>query len=118
MIRVMATDVVNAYKATGLIPIRRAWESMDGRGGCAIDALARHWTDLSGQSWAERLDEDYVHGFTAAWDCEETRTYELSDSDPRAFKIGFWDGVLCRNAVEQEFSSITAVHPPQQNKNS
>ena len=108
MIRVLPTDVVSAYKATGLIPIRKAWESKDGRGGCAIDALARHTTDLSGNAWASRLDDLYCKGFTNAWDADKPRL-EDEDCPSQMYRQGYWDAVLCRAAVLKEFASITPI---------
>ena len=110
MKRVSANDVVNAYKATGLIPIRKAWESPDARGGCAIDALARWATSLSGEAWADQnLEPDYIRGFTDAWDADAPAEILEQQENNKSYLIGYWDAILCRDAVENEFTSITEV---------
>ena len=109
MKRVCALDVVNAYKATGLIPIRMAWTSNDARGGCAIDALANCYHGVSGEEWAaENLDSVYIKGFLDAWDAPEPSAV-LEEKNAKPYLIGYWDAILCREAVEREFSSITEV---------
>lgn len=110
MIRVMPTDVVNAYKQTGLIPIRRAWQSLDDRGGCAIDALARCQGEDNGEEWSARLGHAYLKGFLDAWDAE---TPLIEGEVSGEFRQGFWDAVLCRAAVEKEYSSITTIDAPE-----
>jgi len=110
MKRVCAYDVVNAYEATGLIPIRKAWSSKDERGGCAIDALARWSTSLSGAAWAdENLDPEYTRGFTDAWDADEPAEILDQCDDNKSYLIGYWDAILCRDAVEKTFDSISEV---------
>jgi hypothetical protein len=108
--RMNANDVVTAYKVTGLIPIRKAWQSEDSRGGCAIDAVSR-WLDedSSGEPWAtDNLNHDYVKGFLDAWDSDEPKILNETEN-PKEFLIGYWDAMLCREAVEKEFTSITEV---------
>jgi hypothetical protein len=113
--RVNANDVVTAYKATGLIPIRKAWQSEDERGGCAIDALAHHIAGVTGEAWAvENLEPDYIKGFVDAWDEDHPKIIDEKGSS-KNFLIGFWDAILCREAVEKAFSSrITEVSPHEQ----
>ena len=106
MIRVMATDVVNAYKATGLIPVRCVWHSQNPRGGCAIDTLAQALGEGEGEEWAKRLDDRYLQGFLDAWDADEP---DLEEDTERNYSMGFWDAVACRRAVTEEFSSITMI---------
>lgn len=110
MKRISAIDVVNAYKATCLIPIRKAWQSADQRGGCAIDALAYHQYGTGGYSWAaENLQPEYALGFTDAWDVDDpTETLGQSDTN-KNYLIGYWDAVLCRDAVEEAFGSVSEV---------
>lgn len=105
MIRMNSSDVVNAYKKTGLIPIRKAWQTPDARGGCAIDAFARSRGEVNGEAWAfENLNEDYVRGFNDAWDADDPRILD-ERGDCKEFLIGFWDAIICREAVEREFAS-------------
>jgi hypothetical protein len=111
MKRVCAIDVVNAYKATGLIPIRKAWTTTDQRGGCAIDALARYTTEYCGEQWADdNLEPNYLRGFLDAWDADEPQTIlEQEDNPPQNYVVGYWDAILCRDAVHREFDSISEV---------
>jgi len=108
MTRVLPDDVVQAYYHTGLIPIRCAWNTTDNRGGCAIDALARHrgidTDDLRGS-----LPDRYEEGFLLAWDSDEPRhsgiVGKIKAEADDSVKRGFCDGLLCRSAVEKTFSS-------------
>lgn len=112
MMRMNANDVVTAYKVTGLIPIRKAWQSDDSRGGCAIDAVAR-WIEETncGEPWAtENLHPDYGKGFVEGWDADEPKILNERDSC-KEYLLGYWDAILCREAVEEEFSSVKAVQP-------
>lgn len=114
MNRMNPHDVVNAYKATGLIPIRRAWTTTDARGACAFDAYARSCTDMTGDQFSSYYyDADYVKGFVEAWDAEDPM--DLLDQEERCtvYLTGFWDAVACRDLVVQEFESITAVETSQ-----
>ena len=104
MLRINPSDVVAAYTATGLIPIRKAWESVDGRGGCPFSALAQQMGEDSGESWAGRLDEHYTRGFIDAWDADQPAILNETKNDKR-YLIGYWDAIICRDAVEQTFSS-------------
>lgn len=111
MKRVCSVDVVNAYKATGLIPVRKVWTSEDERGGCALDALARWTSDARGEDWADaKLDPIYLRGFLDAWDADEPHVVlEQEEDPPRKYLIGYWDAILCRDAVQREFDSICAI---------
>ncbi len=108
MIRVLPDDVVKAYAATNLIPIRCAWTTTDSRGGCAIDALAIHH-GVATEDLREQLTEGYEEGFLLAWDAQDPRCdaiinwVKANTSD--VLKRGFCDGLLCRSAVEKTFSS-------------
>jgi len=105
MIRVNASDVVRAYMLTNRIPIRRAWQSESGRGSDAIDAYARARGAQSGEDWAdEHLDPNYLKGFLTAWDAEKPEILQET-SNGKNYLIGYWDAILCRDAVEQEFNS-------------
>lgn len=114
MSRILPDDVVEAYKATGVIPIRMAWITTDARGGCAIDTLARHY-GVCTDDLRKTLDTQYEEGFLLAWDSD------LPTSDEVVLKVeaegnthlrqGYCDGLLCRSAVESSFSSeIVAIH--------
>ena len=72
MLRINPSDVVKAYTATGLIPIRKAWESANGRGACAFSAMASYLGEDGGEAWASKLDDSYVRGFNDAWDAAYT----------------------------------------------
>ena len=109
MKRMNPTDVVAAYEATGLIPVRRAWETQDGRAGCAIDAVARHRQNANGEDWAaDNLHEMYTRGFVDAWDADQPQILDETGST-QEYLIGYWDAILCRDAVEQAFGSDSIV---------
>jgi len=104
--RMNASDVVSAYKDTGIIPIRKAWNTGDGRGGCPFDALARTIGVESGEIWSSGcFDPEYVEGFNDAWDADEPKALDQT-TKRKKFLIGYWDAVLCREAVEKAFSSV------------
>lgn len=106
MLRMNSTDVVDAYKATGLIPVRKAWMTQDARGGCAFDAVARHLAHCPGEAWADaHFDSGYIRGFVEAWDADQPVILEETGND-KEFLIGYWDAILCREAVEKEFTSV------------
>jgi hypothetical protein len=111
--RVLPDDVVQAYYQTGLIPIRLAWNTDDGRGGCAMDALAYH-QGIPLKELRESLPEGYEDGFVLAWDDDDPRRNEVvavvKASEDELFKVGFCDGLLCRSAVENTFSS-SGINP-------
>jgi len=105
MRRVSAVDVVAAYKATCLIPIRTAWQTSDNRGGCALDVLAWWFEGIGGEEWAaDNLDHIYTQSFLDAWDADETRSLTATEQ-PQEYLLGYWDAILCREAVEEEFAS-------------
>ena len=108
MTRVLPDDVVQAYKATGMIPIRLAWFTKDERGGCAIDCLARH-RGMDTDVLRKELQGRYEEGFIYAWDSDDPRNTALIDKvkaeQDQNLKQGFCDGLLCRSAVEKTFSS-------------
>lgn len=113
MSRVLPDDVVNAYYHTNLIPIRCAWSTTDNRGGCAIDALARHrgvLTDELRATFAPRYEE----GFLMAWDADDPHhsaiISKIKAEDDDVVKQGFCDAMLCRSAVEKTFSA-TGITP-------
>jgi len=110
VMRMNTNDVVTAYKVTGLIPIRKAWETTDERGVCAIDAIAA-WlgAETNGEAWAaDNLNHNYTQGFIEAWDADEPKILDEREN-PKEFLIGYWDAILCREAVEEEFASIHVV---------
>jgi hypothetical protein len=110
MKRMSSVDVVNAYKATGLIPIRKAWEADDSRGGCAIDAVARHLEGIHGEAWADaNLEHNYTRGFVDAWDAD-TPVILDETQECKEFLIGYWDAIICRDAVEREFASSVSEY--------
>lgn len=113
MNRLLPDDVVNAYRRTGLIPIRLAWTTTDARGGCAIDTLA-HARGCTVESIRGSLDKDYETGFLAAWDADnphDPAMVEELKSKTEATKQGYCDAILCRRAVEKTFSSgLIPVH--------
>lgn len=114
MNRVNAQHVVDAYKITGLIPVRRAWSTTDARGGCAMDALARATTSLNGHEYAQTYFEElYISGFVDAWDAEDPM--DLLDQDQRCntYLTGFWDAVSARDMVTKEFESIEVAETTQ-----
>ena len=112
MNRVLPDDVVQAYYQTGLIPIRCAWTSDDGRGSCAMDALATH-RGITTQELRESLPGRYEEGFLLAWDSEDPRhddvVEQVKAEHDDAVKRGFCDGILCRSAVEKTFSTAAFV---------
>lgn len=111
MKRICALDVVTAYKETGLIPIRKAWMSEDDRGGCALDALGAWHSQTRGEDWAdENLDSTYIKGFIDAWDSDEPLAAcpKVEDSD-KIYLMGYWDAILCRDAIDSEFNTIHEV---------
>jgi len=106
------SDVVNAYKKTGLIPVRKAWQTEDARGGCAIDAVARSLGATNGEAWAsEHLQENYIRGFVDAWDSDEPKILDET-GNCKDYLIGYWDAIICRDAVASEFSSGVIEHTP------
>ena len=109
--RVSANDVVEAYKATKLIPIRKAWCSNDDRGGCALEAIAQWSTCLTGDDWATaHLTERYIKGFLDAWDADEPKdVLDMEAHSDKQYLLGYWDAILCREAVVAEFDSIAEV---------
>lgn len=111
MKRVCALDVVAAYKATGLIPIRKAWVSEDDRGGCALDTLGFWLQQTRGEDWADQnLDPTYIKGFIDAWDADEPLVVLPDQDNPsKLYLMGYWDSILCRDAVEEAFDSIHEV---------
>lgn len=111
MNRIRPRDVVAAYEATGLIPIRKSWTSRDDRGGCAFDAVARHRTSFSGHEMATQFYEDnYVQGFLDAWDADDPRDlYEKIGEKDAPYCTGFNDAMDCAEAVVRAFESIEVV---------
>jgi len=110
VIRMNPSDVISAYKETGLIPVRKAWQTDDARGGCAIDAVARAHGAHNGEAWAdEHLDPNYIRGFVDAWDADDPKIMGETDNC-KEYLIGFWDSIICRDAVEQEFTSGVDVY--------
>jgi hypothetical protein len=113
MSRVLPDDVIKAYMSTGLIPIRCAWSYDNGRGGCAIDALARH-RGVETNELLTRLPKRYQDGFLAAWDADDPQDSALIariKGEEEDVKRGFCDGILCRRAVEKTFSSQLFLVP-------
>lgn len=117
MSRILPDDVVAAYQATGAIPIRMAWITKDARGGCAIDTVARH-LGVCTEDLRKTLDKRYEDGFLVAWDSDVPTAPELveqvQEQDDESFRRGYCDGLMCRQAVEKQFSSeIPAVEAEQ-----
>lgn len=112
MIRVLPDDVVKAYMHTGLIPIRCAWNSDDGRGGCAFVALARH-RGIDTDDLLAQLADRYEEGFILAWDADDPRhtglIAKIKADRSNGMKRGFCDGLLCRTAVENTFSTAAII---------
>lgn len=110
MLRINPQDVISAYKETGLIPVRKVWTTSDSRGGCAIDAVAQWSANDSGEAWASKnLDPNYTQGFVEAWDADEPQI--LSETEHcKEHLIGYWDAIICREAVETEFASQVSDH--------
>lgn len=116
MNRVNAQHVVEAYKITGLIPIRQAWTTTDARGGCALDALARATTTMNGEEYAkEYFEELYIKGFVDAWDHAAPMTLLDQDQKCNTYLAGFWDAMVARDMVTKEFESIEVVETTQGN---
>ncbi|MGD9725626.1 MAG: hypothetical protein AB7L09_03410 [Nitrospira sp.] len=113
MVRMLPEEIVKAYSATGLIPIRMAWTTTDRRGGCALDALAKS-RGCSVDTLRGLLDEHYEAGFLAAWDADDPNDPEIIEvlkSRATIVKRGYADGILCRRAVERAFDSgLVPVH--------
>lgn len=113
MNRLLPEDVVNAYRSTGLIPIRLAWTTTDSRGGCAIDTLAKA-RGCTVEAIRGSLNTDYETGFLAAWDADDPHQADLVaelKQKNEATKQGYCDGILCRQAVQKCFSSaLVPVH--------
>jgi hypothetical protein len=106
--RILPDDIVEAYRATGVIPIRMSWITTDTRGGCAIDTLARHLS-VRTDELRRTLDTRYEEGFLYAWDAdnpiEQSLLDQIKTEDSKQLSLGYSDGIKCRTAVEEAFSS-------------
>lgn len=106
MFRMSPSDVVNAYKTTGIIPVRKVWQTPHGRGGCAFDVIARSLNIENGEAWSsQKFAKEYVDGFNEAWDADDPEVLDKS-AGHKAYLIGYWDAILCREAVESAFASV------------
>jgi hypothetical protein len=114
MNRVNPHNVVEAYKVTKLIPIRKAWTTTDTRGACAFDALARASTDMNGDEYSKAyFDEVYIKGFIEAWDADTPLDIIDKDEKCNMYLTGFWDAMVCRDVVTMEFDSVAVVEASQ-----
>lgn len=108
MSRILPDDIVEAYRATGVIPIRMSWITTDTRGGCAIDTLARYFS-VQTDELRRTLDTRYEEGFLYAWDADDpadrSLLAQIKAEDSEKLNLGYSDGIACRKAVEEAFSS-------------
>lgn len=103
MNRVLPEQVVEAYKVTGLIPIRCAWVNKDRRGACALSTVACH-RRMHRARLLLQLGEEYEMGFTGAWDEDSPGDVPSERLKPR-YRLGWFDGVSARKALNAEFGS-------------
>jgi|APSaa5957512535_1039671.scaffolds.fasta_scaffold405855_1 hypothetical protein len=108
MTRMMPKDVINAYNITGMVPIRLAWTTKNSRGACAIDALAQH-RGITRAELCDQFPDGYEDGFICAWDTDESRRKyfinKIREENDLMIMKGFCDGLRCRAAIENIYSS-------------
>jgi len=102
MIRVNPVDVLEAFKKTGLVPVRLAWQSQNPHGGCALETLSLSH-GIACEDFISALDQEYLEGFVHAWDSDKP---ELDTSKMRGgYLKGYWDSIRTRDLVTSYFSS-------------
>lgn len=112
MNRITPEQVVEAYRVTGLKPVREDWITLDNKCGCALTACMLH----SGYSIDSinadieqccepvpeevlQLDNRYVIGFVRGFDSGDDPTIGWHDDDAKALGLGYADGTAAAKAV-------------------